>query len=277
MTQNDRPAAGSKRVTALRGAVIALAALVLVGGVYGGWAYYIADRSVGPMLIVGRRGDVAKWPENTLQGIRSAARLPADGIEFDVRQSADGTFYLMHDPRVDRTTGGTGFIRDLHDREIDTLVVDGGLGFHGQSGIKVPRLTDVLQELEGYDGEVFLDAKGNADEHAELARLIAARGVAVRIGCYSRDDVAAVSGLLPTYGGRSIGADDEILESPLPWWAWVRPPEISAIHERWTDDETDAADRARRWGVKFYITNDLASVLTLQRSQRQGVWSSGTQ
>jgi hypothetical protein len=235
---------------------------VLGGGLYAGWAYYLADRSAGPMLIVGRRGDVANWPENTIPGIRSAARFGADGIEFDIRQSADGTFYLMHDREVDRTTNGSGAIKVLHDAEIEGLAIDGGLGFQGQSGIRVPRLVDVLHELAQYDGALFLDAKGDAVEHAALAALVAPLDVNARISCSTSADVIAVGGLLPTYGGRGTGVDKVMLGSPLPWTAWFWPVQVSAIYEGWTGDERDAMARARRWGVEVYITNDLEAVLT---------------
>ena len=248
----------------MRSGIIGLVSVVLVGGLYAGWAYFLADRSEGPILIAGRRGDVANWPENTLPGIRAAARLGADGIEFDLRQSADGTFYLMHDAEVDRTTNGTGAIGDLHDAEVDALTIDGGLGFHGQTGVSVPRLDDVLDELADYEGVLLLDAKGNAAEHAALAHMVAARGVAAMVSCSSAAHVAAVAGLLPTYGAQPAGVDKAMLPSPLPWTAWFWPVQISAIYESWTGDERDAIDLARRWGVEFYITNNLEAALAFR-------------
>lgn len=234
---------------------------MLLGSAYVGWAYYLADRSTGPMLIAGRSDDIANWPENSLPGVQSAARLGADGIEIDIRRSADGTFYLMHDANVDRTTNGTGAIRELHDSEIDALTIDGGLGFNGQSGLTVPRLLDVLDVLMGYDGMLLLDAKGDATEHAALARLGSARKANARISCSTAADVVAVADLIPSYGGIDIGADQDMVESPLPWSAWLRPAQVSAISEGWTSGERDVMDRARRWGVEIYITNHLEAAL----------------
>lgn len=253
------------RVSPVRVAVVLLASVVFAGSLYAGWAFYVADRSTGPMLIVGRRGDVANWPENSLPGILSAARLGADGIEFDVRQSADGTFYLMHDRTVDRTTNGSGALGDLSDAAINALAIDGGLGFHGQAGLKVPRLIDALNALEAFDGLLLLDAKGDAREHAALSRLVAPRGIAARISCSTPRDVGAVAGMLPTYGGRDTGVEQAMLGSPLPWTAWFWPVQVTAIYEGWTADERDAMDRARRWGVEIYITNNLEAALATQR------------
>lgn len=137
--------------------------------------YDVVDRGDG-MLVAGRRGDVAEWPENTLQGIAAARDLGADGIEFDVRRSADGTFYLMHDATVDRTTDGSGAIAGLHDRAIDALTIDAGLGDGGQTGLHVPRLEAVLDALAAYNGLILLDGKGGPEEHPALARLLLAGG-----------------------------------------------------------------------------------------------------
>ena len=79
-------------------------------------------------------------PENTLQGIRTAIELGAEAIEIDVRASADGVPVLMHDPTVDRTTGGEGAVADL---TLDQLrALDAG-------GEPVPTLAEVLDITKG--------------------------------------------------------------------------------------------------------------------------------
>ena len=57
----------------------------------------------------------------------------ADGIEFDVRLSADGTWWLLHDQTLDKMTSASGAsVRT--DTELAALTIDGGLGYHGQRG-----------------------------------------------------------------------------------------------------------------------------------------------
>ena len=51
----------------------------------------------GPPSILAHRGASADAPENTLAAFREAARQGADGIEFDVRLSADGCPVVIHD------------------------------------------------------------------------------------------------------------------------------------------------------------------------------------
>src|SRR5437588_991828 len=49
------------------------------------------------MLIMSHRGYHANTPENTLEGLEEAVGMGVDGIETDVRLSADGLPILFHD------------------------------------------------------------------------------------------------------------------------------------------------------------------------------------
>jgi glycerophosphoryl diester phosphodiesterase len=77
-------------------------------------------------LIIGHRGASGDAPENTLAAFELALQQGADGIEFDVRLSADGQVVVVHDATVDRTTNGVGAISKLTLAELQAL--DAGLG-----------------------------------------------------------------------------------------------------------------------------------------------------
>lgn len=66
-------------------------------------------------------------PENTLAGLRAAARLGLAGVEFDVMLSADATPVLIHDETWERTTSGRGRVCDTRDADIASL--DAGAWF----------------------------------------------------------------------------------------------------------------------------------------------------
>ena len=53
------------------------------------------------------------YPENTLSGIRLSKKRGLKVVEVDVEYTKDGCPVLLHDPTVDRTSNGTGHIRDL--------------------------------------------------------------------------------------------------------------------------------------------------------------------
>ncbi|MCB9541699.1 MAG: glycerophosphodiester phosphodiesterase family protein [Myxococcales bacterium] len=68
-------------------------------------AMVVAHRGAG-----GQFGTIA--PENSLAAIRAALLLGVDGVELDVRHTADDRLVLMHDADLDRTTLATGAVAD---------------------------------------------------------------------------------------------------------------------------------------------------------------------
>lgn len=54
----------------------------------------------GRPLVFGHRGASAAAPENTVEAFSKARALGADGVELDVRRSADGVLVVHHDAAV---------------------------------------------------------------------------------------------------------------------------------------------------------------------------------
>jgi len=103
-------------------------------------------------LVLAHQGGEGQWPSNTLLAFQSAAQAGADVLDTDMHLTKDGTPILMHDQTVDRTTDGTGAIRDLTLAEIKQL--DAAYDFstddsqthpyRGQ-GVTVPTLEELFQ------------------------------------------------------------------------------------------------------------------------------------
>src|ERR1051325_4635598 len=102
-------------------------------------------------LVIAHRGNPARFPENTFSSFDDAVRVGADAMEFDVRLTRDDIAVVIHDPTVDRTTNGTGLVRELSVAELATLDAgarytrDGGrtFPFRGQ-GVRVHTLEGLL-------------------------------------------------------------------------------------------------------------------------------------
>lgn len=75
--------------------------------------------------IIAHRGGGALAPENTLAGLRIAARMGCRGVEFDVALTADGVPILMHDETLERTTNGAGFVAAKTAAEVACLDAGG--------------------------------------------------------------------------------------------------------------------------------------------------------
>lgn len=56
-------------------------------------------------LFLSHRGESDDAPENTMESFRLAMERDSDGIELDVRLSADGKAACFHDETLDRVAG----------------------------------------------------------------------------------------------------------------------------------------------------------------------------
>jgi len=95
----------------------------------------------GKLKIIGHGGAPALEPENTLLGYQRAIDLNCDMVEVDARLSKDNKIILIHDPTVNRTTNGKGFVAYKSLEELKKL--DAG------KGEKIPTLEEVWNLLSG--------------------------------------------------------------------------------------------------------------------------------
>jgi len=97
------------------------------------------------MKIWAHRGCSKKYPENTLLAFEKAAAVKGlTGIELDIQLTRDGHMVVCHDERVDRTTDGTGMIKDFSLSELKKLKIDAGDGRYEQ----IPTIEEVFDLLE---------------------------------------------------------------------------------------------------------------------------------
>ncbi|MCM8759723.1 MAG: hypothetical protein NC906_08155 [Candidatus Omnitrophica bacterium] len=108
------------------------------------------DRRIGNSLqIVAHRGFSGLYPENTLLAIKKALELDVDFIEVDVRETKDKELVIMHDEKIDRTTDGKGFVKEIAFSELRKYDAGRWKGFPGE---KVPHLKEVLETLDKKTG-----------------------------------------------------------------------------------------------------------------------------
>lgn len=118
-------------------------------------------------IVAAHRGVPSLAPENTMAGYRLAYELGADQIETDVQLTKDGHIIIMHDGTVNRTTNGTGAVKDLTLEEIRQL--DAGIKFSEEfAGEKVPTFREFLQEFKGKDVILLIEIKQTGNNIEEL-------------------------------------------------------------------------------------------------------------
>ena len=72
-------------------------------------------------LVIAHRGASVDAPEHTLAAYQRAIDDGADGLEADVRLTADGHLVCVHDRRVDRTSNGRGVLSTLELADLESL------------------------------------------------------------------------------------------------------------------------------------------------------------
>ena len=110
-------------------------------------------------LIYGHRGASGHAPENTLEAFQLSMDMGADGFELDVHMSKDGELVVIHDESVDRTTNGTGLVRELTLAQLKEL--DACTGMEKYRGAKIPTLAEVFDLIQNTHHIVNVEVKGD--------------------------------------------------------------------------------------------------------------------
>ena len=203
-------------------------------------------------LIIAHRGDAASAPENTLPAFRRAWERGADGIELDVRLTADGQLVVHHDRRLGRTNGGAGLVSNATLAEIRALDSGGWFGpeFRGQPA---PTLDEVFEALPA-------DYLINVELKAVISgmRLIAHRvAEVVRRHRRWRSTLAASFNPISLWELRRI--EPRLMRGYI--WSRRHPPPISSrgfsplVQAHWYDPAHDSCNlrllrRMRQRGVR---------------------------
>ncbi len=72
-------------------------------------------------LVIAHRGASDEEPEHTLAAYIRAINQGADGVECDVRRTADGHLVCVHDRRINRTSNGRGTVSTLELSQLERL------------------------------------------------------------------------------------------------------------------------------------------------------------
>lgn len=199
-----------------------LSVIVLLIAAYGCQAVGYAEVPA----VSGHRGANAIAPENTLASADSCIKYGVGNMECDVCISKDSVFYLLHDSTLDRTTNGTGLIRDRLSADIDTL--DAGSWFGPEfAGQRVPRFADLLRKARQSGMSLTVDFRDG--DMRKLLELIKEEGMLenCNFSFYDEDDVKRFRAIAPEVKTlqayvRSIGQLERVVGE--------LKPDIAVVH-----------------------------------------------
>lgn len=223
--------------------------------------------------VIAHRGAAAEAPENSMEAFDLGMRLGADAIELDVRRSADGVLWVIHDETLDRTTDGSGSVADLTRTEIEAARMS--------TGARIPELSDVLDRFP--DVEITIDVK-DPEAAAQVVELVGDLDRVAETILYVEEATAGAT--FRDYAGRRATSTAQALRLALSpdWLAKAAPREIpEVVHtplelrgvpivtqafvqrvrnsgrsiQVWTVDDPGTAGRLAAWGVDGIITNDV--------------------
>lgn len=226
-------------------------------------------------LVIAHRGASFAEPENTIAAFRRARELGADGVELDVRRSADDHLVVHHDPRL--TDGRV--VRATPRAELPDAV---------------PTLSDALDACAGMfvnveikndpDEPDFDGAEWIADRTTEeLAR----RGTHDRwlISSFRRETVERCRRLLPSVETALLvmNLTDRAIERTVGGGHVAVHPDVSTLSSNavraahaaglrvntWTCDDPDRMRELMAWGVDGVCTN-VPDVAVAVRSEVSG-------
>ncbi|MDM5214200.1 glycerophosphodiester phosphodiesterase [Peribacillus sp. NJ4] len=114
---------------------------------------------------IAHRGASGHAPEHTIPAYQLGEQMEGDYIEIDLQMTKDGRLIAMHDEKVDRTTNGTGLVKDLTLAEVKKL--DAGTWFNEKypqlakkkyEGLTVPTLEEVFKKF-GRQANYYIETK----------------------------------------------------------------------------------------------------------------------
>jgi len=229
-------------------------------------------------LVFAHRGCTEGFVENTLEAFAEAKRLGADGVELDVRLTADGALAIHHDPSIE----GLGLVADLRATELPS---------------HVPLLTDALGVCEGMvvNVEIKNDPRDGGHDAGETVAALTAAAIAeagwsdrVIVSSFQASTLRAVQ---VADGGLALGALWPVLTDPEVSLALAVEEGWSAIHPFVTAVSPELVERAQEaglavnvWtvnarhdltafvelGVDAVITDRLADALSIARGDGAG-------
>lgn len=247
-------------------------------------------------LVIAHRGDSTHCPENTMAAFHKAVAEGADMIEFDVRQSADGEFVVIHDATLDRTTNGTGEVSAKTLEELRTL--DAGSWFDSKfAEEKIPVLKEVFKEFKDktlFNVEVKIDSAGLGKNDEALEALIGLIGEqklynSVIVSCFDYQTLRDLRRLSDKVNLAVLSDAPEkrvdlvpltrgvLATSYHPNWKWVTPEMVSDLHKKgvmvmpWALADDDVPETMRKmleYQVDGFHANDPAALKAIFKPEK---------
>jgi len=209
-------------------------------------------------LVFAHRGYSAKFPENTMMSFQQAEKASADGIELDIQMTKDGELVIIHDEKVDRTTTGSGYVKDYLYKNIRTLDAASKYNGNGQK-MQIPSLHEFFEWMQHTNISCNIEFKNNKLPYKgmeeQTIELVHQYGLGSRIIFSSFNHYSMVL----------CNQIDQTIETALLFsdgiyqpWMYAKAIKAKGIHPNQRLVNKDFIKSAEKFGIKVraYTVND---------------------
>jgi glycerophosphoryl diester phosphodiesterase len=255
------------------GVVTGVAAVLLAGAPAAHATTAKPDPCRAQSFVAHRLGNDGTYTENSLSALHRSASDGVLCVELDVRTSRSDSLYVMHDPRVGRTTECTGLVARRTTAQLDACDLD---DVDPAVDTGVPRVRQVLAYAAQHQLVPFLDIKEMTSvSWQRLARMVSQLGLDApgRIVVQGTVSIApTIKAVLPQafiavtldaapYGPvpADVATRYDAVSSNFPY---VTAEDVQAVHALgrsyfgWTPDTAEAWLACRDLGLDEVFTND---------------------
>jgi glycerophosphoryl diester phosphodiesterase len=242
-----------------------------------------------PPKVIAHRGASAHAPENTLPAFELGWQQGADGVECDVRLTADGQVVCIHDADTARVAGKSLSVEKHPYSDLQALDVGAWKGAEFKD-TRIPLLSDLLA-ISPFGKQVFIEVKTGVEILSALLDVLDASPIELRVITVIAFDLEVIRSLkqqrpeLHAYWlidvksnwlGRSKLKLDDVLETlteiradglGLRCHSGINREMVHAILSAdlslnvWTVDDPTDARRFDTFGVTSITSNESAAML----------------
>jgi glycerophosphoryl diester phosphodiesterase len=224
--------------------------------------------------VFAHRGDARSEKENTLGAFLAAVTSGADGVELDVRRSADGALVVHHDAALD----GLGPICELRVRDLPAHValLSDAMGVLEPLVVNVEIKND--RDEPGYDstGSLSHDVVSLLEDGGSLDRVVISSFDLATLDAVRQASAGVLTGWLLGSSVQPRAVVDLAVQHAVnalhPWVLTVEEDDVAAAHAAglelatWTVNARHDLERMARLGVDTIITDDVALALNVTTS-----------
>jgi glycerophosphoryl diester phosphodiesterase len=198
-------------------------------------------------------------PENTTAALQACADDFIEWCETDVRRTKDGVHVIMHDSTLDRTTDGSGAVKD------HTLAELRGLSAGSQVAPRFAslRITTLPEFLGAAKGRVNIDLDCKDIDVSQLVREILDAGMEHQVVAYGGTDLVAS---VLRKGNGKVAAMTKFRPASMQFDAFVRDVAPAAV-------EIDADVVTPEWCTKFHAAGIQVQIKVLGEWDTPKIWN----